>query len=141
MRAIVGALELKPLDHARLDDARVQRQQHQLRVETVAGHQRRLDPPLDRERKLDAVDAGEGLVPDHAIGDDLGRRAVDLRRRIVAVRLILEQRAGRELHRFRAPSSDAGRRARSARSSWRISLERPNTPMNPIDELRRAMAM
>ena len=65
----------------------MQRQQHQLRIETVAGDQRRLDPPLDRERKLDAVDAGEGLLPDHAVGDDLGRRAVGLRRRIVAVRL------------------------------------------------------
>ena len=42
-----------------------------------------------------------GLLPDHAIGDDLGRRPVGLRRRVVAVRLILEQRAGGELHRFR----------------------------------------
>ena len=95
------ALEIEALDHAGLNDPRMQRQQHQLRVETVARDQRRFDPALDGERKLDVVDAGKGVRPDHAIGDDFGRRPVDLRRRIIAVGLILEQRADRELHRLR----------------------------------------
>ena len=90
LRAFVfrAAFKPEPFNHARLDDLRVQGEQDKLRVEAVARHERSLDPAFDRKRKLDRIDAGEGVRPDHAIGKDFRRRAVGMRRRIFGLFLV-----------------------------------------------------
>jgi hypothetical protein len=72
-----------------------------LGVEISPRDQGELDPPLDVKRELCVVSGGERLGPDHAVADDLGRRAVSVRRRLAALRAFLQKACDGELDCFR----------------------------------------
>src|SRR5215475_22810 len=76
-----GLKTISPYD-ARLNNACVQCQQHELCIEAFARLQRGLDPALDCQHDLRRIGAGENVGSDHAVAYDLGRRPIRFRHRV-----------------------------------------------------------
>jgi len=89
--SIGRTLKVKVIDDAWLDHASVQRQQDQLRIETVTGLQRVVYSTFNLKRKMGIVRARKRLCPDHAVTHQLRGRFIGLGCGLIADRVFFQQ--------------------------------------------------
>ena len=76
-----GGAEIVAIDDGALDEAGVKGEQYEVRIEAVAGIERRFEPRLQRQRRAAAILVLKPLTTQYAIAEHLGGEATGRRLR------------------------------------------------------------